>query len=291
MHDLSIPDATNPFDELRQVGDDGTEQWSARDLMPHLGYVEWRKFEGAIERAKMTAANSGAGQHHFVGAAKVTAGGRWGQSTVADYQLTRYGAYLVAMNGDPRKDEIASAQTYFAVKTREAETTPVRRLTGVEYARALLEAEERAEAESAARAVAEAQVEELKPKAAAWTDLVQAKGDYSVAEAAQVLSGAPGAEPIGRGRLFLYMAELGWICRDGDHWRARQEQVDNGRLVEKLRDPYWNDYYGEYRVGAPTLRVTPKGVEALRRKRSLTRELAPARPGPTDRSTRKWRNS
>ena len=111
----------SPFDSIRQVDDQG-EFWSARDLMPMLGYGEWRKFDGAIDRAMATASNSGASvTSHFADARKMVRRPQGGGMEQADYRLTRYACYLVAMNGDPRKPEIAAAQTYFAVKTREAE--------------------------------------------------------------------------------------------------------------------------------------------------------------------------
>lgn len=112
----SLPDGS-PFSEIRQVNDQG-EFWSARDLMPLLGYSKWQMFEGVISRSIAACKNSGSDPEvNFTGASKVPASG----PKMRDWHLTRYAAYLVAMNGDPRKPEIAAAQTYFAVKTREAE--------------------------------------------------------------------------------------------------------------------------------------------------------------------------
>lgn len=111
----------SPFDHVKQVDERG-EFWSARDLQQPLGYVEWRKFEDSIERAIAAIENSGMpGQDHVGGAAKMIATGKGATRIVDDYRLTRYGAYMVAMNGDARKPEVAAAQTYFAVRTREAE--------------------------------------------------------------------------------------------------------------------------------------------------------------------------
>lgn len=117
MTDLTLFDAS-PFDSIRREDEQG-EHWSARDLMPLLGYSNWREFKDAIDRAKITATNTGAEVTSLFGDApkKLTAG-----RPAEDFRLARYAAYLVAMNGDPRKPEIAAAQTYFAVKTREAET-------------------------------------------------------------------------------------------------------------------------------------------------------------------------
>lgn len=119
MKELS--NQSTPFDSTRQTDNNGREFWSARDLQKPLGYVEWRKFEDAIQRAQIACKNSGSEPSaHFGPAAKIVKAGATSKS-IQDYHLTRYGCYLTAMNGDPRKPEIAAAQSYFAIKTREAE--------------------------------------------------------------------------------------------------------------------------------------------------------------------------
>ncbi len=113
----------SPFDALRKEDGDG-EHWMARDLMSPLGYVaDWRNFNAAIDRAKLTAKNTGDDPARVFVAVTENPSEHGGRPR-ADFRLTRYGAYLVAMNGDPRKKEIAAAQQYFAVKTREAEMRP-----------------------------------------------------------------------------------------------------------------------------------------------------------------------
>lgn len=131
--------SVSPFDAIKQVNSQGAEFWSARDLMPILGYDRWENFDASIERAKYTALNQGQPvETLFRGVTKKSLLGR----PKADYELSRYAAYLVAMNGDPRKPEIAAAQSYFAIQTRVAETTPVKELTGAELmAKALIEAQ------------------------------------------------------------------------------------------------------------------------------------------------------
>lgn len=113
----------SPFDAIRQVDACGCEYWSARDLQELLGYVKWQKFEDAIERAVISCKNIGQNpEGHFTGAGKLqNRGNRGGTQEVKDYHLTRYACYLTAMNGDPRKPEIASAQAYFVARTQQAE--------------------------------------------------------------------------------------------------------------------------------------------------------------------------
>ncbi len=110
------------FESLKHVNEDGVEYWSARELYPYLGYTQWRRFEDAIERAKESCKSASQPiEEHFAGAGKVLALRNGGSNTIKDVLLTRYACYLVAQNGDPRKPEIAQAQTYFAIQTRYAE--------------------------------------------------------------------------------------------------------------------------------------------------------------------------
>lgn len=94
--------------------------WSARDLMPLLGYDKWERFEGVIQRAISACEQTGnVVEDHFPGAGKMVSLGSGAGREVSNYHLSRLACYLVAMNGDPRKSEIAAAQTYFAVSTRK----------------------------------------------------------------------------------------------------------------------------------------------------------------------------
>jgi DNA-damage-inducible protein D len=101
---------------------DGVEFWFARDLQELLGYDEWRNFLRVIEKAKESCETSGnTVPDHFVDANKMVTLGSDAKREIEDLLLTRYACYLIAQNGDPRKEEIAFAQSYFAVQTRKQE--------------------------------------------------------------------------------------------------------------------------------------------------------------------------
>ncbi|MBF6584372.1 phage antirepressor KilAC domain-containing protein [Nocardia farcinica] len=158
-----MPQQSSAFDAIKQTRPDGTEFWSARDLCKVVEYETWRNFAAAVDRAQIACRNSGAAaQDHFVGVGKMIDLGKGGRREVEDFELSRFAAYLTVMNGDPRKPEIAAAQAYFAVKTREAEVAPKRQaemLSRADLARMVLESEEEkavlaAALESAAPAIA-----------------------------------------------------------------------------------------------------------------------------------------
>jgi DNA-damage-inducible protein D len=103
------------------------EYWLARELQDLLGYAQWRNFEQVIAKAKEACGNAGQGvPDHFADVSKMVDVGSGARREVEDVALTRYAAYLIAQNGDPRKEEIAFAQTYFAVQTRKQELIEAR---------------------------------------------------------------------------------------------------------------------------------------------------------------------
>jgi DNA-damage-inducible protein D len=106
---------------------DGVEFWLARELQELLGYAQWRNFELVVEKAKIACQNAGQPVvDHFADVSKMVEIGSQAERPVQDIALTRYACYLIAQNGDPRKDAIAFAMTYFAVQTRKQELIETR---------------------------------------------------------------------------------------------------------------------------------------------------------------------
>jgi DNA-damage-inducible protein D len=101
---------------------DGVEYWLARELQELLGYADWRNFLNAINKAKESCETSGeAVSDHFVDITKMVKIGSGAEREQDDLMLTRYACYLIAQNGDPKKEQIAFAQSYFAIQTRKQE--------------------------------------------------------------------------------------------------------------------------------------------------------------------------
>lgn len=118
----TIQSLVEDFEGHAQQAESCVEYWLARDLRYLLGYGEWRNFTAVITKAKTACEVSGSAvPDHFVDVNKVVELGSGSQRQVDDIMLTRYACYLIAQNGDPRKQEIAFAQTYFAIQTRRAE--------------------------------------------------------------------------------------------------------------------------------------------------------------------------
>lgn len=109
------------FEEVAHI-EQGVEYWMARDIQELLEYNDWRNFLNVIEKAKIACQNSGQPEsNHFGDVTKMVKLGSGSEREISDIMLSRYACYLIAQNGDPRKEPIAFAQSYFALQTRKVE--------------------------------------------------------------------------------------------------------------------------------------------------------------------------
>lgn len=110
------------FNDYAQKTEDGLEFWFARDLQGLLGYDQWKNFQKVIEKAKIACKNTGLiVEDQFADVGKMIVVGKGAKREIDDIALTRHACYLIAQNGNPRKEEIAFAMAYFAIQTRKQE--------------------------------------------------------------------------------------------------------------------------------------------------------------------------
>lgn len=224
----------SPFDDA--MGDDG--RWSARDLQLLMGYSRWGNLTPALDRAMSGAKNQGLRvQEVFLRSQKNPSeqGGR----PKEDLRLTRMGAYLLAMNGDPKKPEVAAAQMYFAVRTREAEVQSGRPMTELELAHRYIAALEREQQLVTSNGELASRVAELGPKAEGYDDLIAADGLLDLNAVAKLL--APVTNGLGPTRFINLLRGMGIILQhsklpyqhliDRGYFAVRTEIKDAGASV------------------------------------------------------------
>lgn len=239
----------SPFDGIRRVDGRG-EHWMGRDLMVLYGYSRWENLEDSITRAMKSAELSGQNvMSNFSLFREVTNLGESGQVATthrSNCRLTRYACYLVAMNGDVRKPEIASAQHYFAVKTREAETQSPR--TYIEALKALVVSEE-------AKELAAAQLAIAAPKAEAYDGHIDADGGITIRALAKQLA-SEGYKVTCKG-MFETLHNVGVIYKQGETWVPYETARKEGLAISRM------DLCSDGRVREVAL-ITPAGVLEIR---------------------------
>lgn len=251
---------TSPFDTIRQVRADGSEFWSARDLMPLLGYDRWERVPDVVERAKASATASGHDVDTLFRASSEKSGGRPREN----FELARFACYLVAMNGDPRKAQVADAQAYFAVRTREAETTTAAAQLPMSDDELVLHA---LQIQQAKITTLTEKVAQDAPKVAAFDELMEADGTYSLLAASKILG-------WGRNVMVRELKRLGVL--QGNRL-PYQRYAHHFKVVPQT---YTNRKNGQT-VPTATTFVRPCGLEFLRKKLAES-TLAPAIRGAVD---------
>lgn len=176
--------------------------------------------------------------------------------------VSEAGLYRVVLRSDkPQAEPFIQWVTHDVIPSiRKTGTYGVQKALPQNYADALRELAAQVEATE----LAKVRIRELEPAASAWASLVEATGDYSVADAAKMLSRDPAIQ-IGQNTLFRYMGKHGWLYQRNCEWHPYQDKVESGLVTLKTNRPYWDSRRGVDVLPSPTVRITAKGVQKLYR--------------------------
>ena len=268
--------STSPFDKIKHNDSDG-EYWMAKELQTLLGYQGWDKFKKVIEKGKQTCINVGEdANYHMRHLAHMVSIGSGAQREIQDYRLTRYACYIISMNGDSSKPEIAAAQTYFAVKTRQAELSVSQQvempqsITQFDILRQIvLTFEEQQKQITEVKAVLTDQGERLQAvESSLFRKNISSSSvinrNISIGEMADILKDM--GYNIGRNGLFSWLRENDFIIRyQKKGYKAKVEWENKGYFInQKKKTETDNGNFETY-----TLEITPEGQEWLLRVYSL----------------------
>lgn len=256
IHPFTFPDTGQP---VRSLMIDGDPWFILTDAAKILGYRDAEQASRLLRHAQLSTIPDGTWRD---------LGGRGSAPKI----VTEGGLYRLVM-----RSNVVMAERFQDWVTDEV--LPAIRRTGAysmvqyEIPRTLPEALRAYAAEIEDHAVTKAALGEAAPKAESWDTLATAKGDFSVADAAKILSRDPSIK-IGRDRLFEQMADYGWLYRQraDKRWRAYQSQVNSGRFTELLQS-YEHPRTGVLTLGAPQVRLTVKCLHELHRRLGGTRQL------------------
>lgn len=264
---VPLPTGQTLFESVRHEDEDG-EHWFARELQTTYGYSKWQKFEEIIRRAIKAIdgiGGIGAGQTNITHVGKNVKVG-FGDREIDDYRLSRYGAYMLAMECDGTKPEIGAAKTYFAVQTHYAEQEQAKQermpaipQTYAETLRALADAVEAEERERTARIAAEQQTALMAPKVDAYEKLVESKQTFPMRRAAYILNND---RMINTGEQRLFRIIRAWRMVDVND----VPYIKYAKYLTLVPRTYTHPVTGKVREARPQLRLTVEGLVFVHRR-------------------------
>jgi phage antirepressor YoqD-like protein len=242
---------TSPFDAIRGYRADGSEYWTGRELTKWLEYKDWRNGEKAIKRAIVSCNNNHQNPKlHIVEVNKVVHRAGSGSIEINDYELSRFGCYLVAQNADPEKEMVAQAQGYFATQTHKAETTQSfdpSSLSRRDILKMAIESEDARILAEAKLSLAQLQIQIEQPMVDFGRAILKSSENIRVGDFAKILG------DIGRNDYFAELRDCGIILKNST--LPAQRFINEGYMMA-TEVVYNKKIY-------PVALITPKGQKYL----------------------------